>query len=76
MAGCADARRVALTTRRTPEDHMQLGLFVEPAVTALGVDGFDAARRGGTDLSVAEALELVTSLSTEPEGMRAPAADR
>ena len=43
MAGCADARRVALTMRRTPEDHMQLGRFLEPAVTALGADGFDTA---------------------------------
>ena len=45
-------------------------------MTALGADGFDTARRGGAGLSVAEALELVTSLSTAPEGMRAQAADR
>ena len=76
MAGCADARRVALTMRRTPEDHMQLGRFLEPAVTALGADAFDTARRGGAGLSVAEALELVTSLSAAPDGMRAQAADR
>jgi predicted ATPase/class 3 adenylate cyclase len=62
MAGCADARRVALTMRRTPEDHMQLALFVRPAVTALGEAEFETARRGGAGLSVLDALELVTSL--------------
>ena len=62
MAGCADARRVALTMRRTPEDHQQLGRFLEPAVTALGAARFDAVRRGGAGLSVTEALDLVTAL--------------
>jgi tetratricopeptide (TPR) repeat protein len=62
MAGCADARRVALTRRRTPEDHLQLGRFLEPAVTALGAAGFDAARRVAAGLSVTEALDLVTAL--------------
>jgi hypothetical protein len=76
MAGCADARRVAPAMRRTPEDHMQLGRFLEPAVTALGAVGFDVACRGGAGLSVVEALELVTSLSTAPEATRAPSAER
>jgi hypothetical protein len=62
LAGCADARRMALTMRRTPEDHQQLDRFLEPARAALGSPDFDAARRGGTSLSVAESLDLVTSL--------------
>ena len=62
LAGCADARRMALTMRRTPEDHQQLDRFLEPARAALGAQDFDAARRGGTSLSVAESLDLVTSL--------------
>jgi hypothetical protein len=48
--------------RRTPEDHLQRGRFLEPAVTALGAAGFDAARRVGAGLSVTEALDLVTAL--------------
>ena len=63
IAGCADARRVALTMRRTPEDHLQLDRFLEPARVMLGEQDFEAARRDGTSLSVAESLDLVTSLS-------------
>jgi len=48
--------------RRTPEDRLQLDRFLEPARVALGEAGFDAARRGGSSLSVAESLDLVTSL--------------
>jgi hypothetical protein len=62
VAGCADARRAALTMRRTPEDRLQLDRFLEPARVALGEAGFDAARWGGSSLSVAESLDLVTSL--------------
>jgi predicted ATPase/class 3 adenylate cyclase len=62
IAGCADARRGALTMRRTPEDHLQLNRFLEPARTTLGEPGFEAARRDGSSLSVAESLDLVTSL--------------
>jgi predicted ATPase/class 3 adenylate cyclase len=62
VAGCADARRAALTMRRTPEDHLQLDRFLEPARGALGEAGFEAARRAGSSLSVGESLDLVTSL--------------
>ena len=48
--------------RRTPEDRLQLDRFLEPARVALGEAGFDAARWGGSSLSVAESLDLVTSL--------------
>ena len=48
--------------RRTPEDHLQLNRFLEPARTTLGEAGFEAARRSGSSLSVAESLDLVTSL--------------
>jgi tetratricopeptide (TPR) repeat protein len=62
VAGCTDARRAALMMRRTPEDEQQLALFLEPARSALGDAGLAAARRDGSSLAVAEALDLVTSL--------------
>ncbi len=62
VAGCADARRAALTMRRTPEDEQQLALFLAPARAALGDAGLAATRREGRSLAVAEALDLVTSL--------------
>jgi tetratricopeptide (TPR) repeat protein len=68
LAGCADARRSALTMRRTPEDDQQLGRFLEPAEVALGPSEFAAARREGSVLTVAEALDLVTSLRVVPAG--------
>jgi tetratricopeptide (TPR) repeat protein len=69
IAGCADARRGALTMRRTPEDHLQLDRYLEPARAALGKAAFEAARRSGSALSVTEALELVRS--TRPAGVMA-----
>jgi hypothetical protein len=68
LAGCADARRSALTMRRTAEDDQQLGRFLEPALAALGAASFAAARAEGASLSVADALELVTSLRVVPAG--------
>lgn len=62
LAGCADARCAALTMWRTPQDHQQLGRFLEPAVMALGESAFAAARREGGALAVAQALDRVTSL--------------
>ena len=62
VAGCTDARRAALTMRRTPEDRQQLALFLEPARLALGDVAFEAARSEGSSLTEAEALGLVTSL--------------
>ena len=77
VAGCADARRAALTMRRTPEDHMQLALFLAPARVRprCGRTGRPPAA-GGAGLAVAEALDLVTSLSTSPEEVRLQSADR
>jgi hypothetical protein len=49
--------------RRTPEDRQQLALFLEPARVALGDVAFEAARREGSSLTLAEALGLVTSLT-------------
>jgi predicted ATPase/class 3 adenylate cyclase len=62
VAGCTDARRAALTMRRTPEDRQQLALFLEPARLALGDVAFEATRSEGSLLTEAEALGLVTSL--------------
>jgi predicted ATPase len=63
IAGCADARRMALTMRRTPEDELLLSRFLEPARETVGEAGLAAVRRVGATLTVAEALELVSSLS-------------
>jgi hypothetical protein len=62
IAGCADARRAALTMRRTPEDVQLLGRFLEPARAVLGEERLAAARRDGASLSVSAALDLVTWL--------------
>jgi hypothetical protein len=62
VAGSTDARRAALTMRRTPEDEQQLAWFLEPARAALGDVAFDVARRAGATLSVPDALQEVTSL--------------
>ena len=62
VAGCTDARRAALTMRRTPEDEQQLAWFLEPARATLGDVAFDVERRAGATLSVPEALQEVTSL--------------
>jgi predicted ATPase/class 3 adenylate cyclase len=62
VAGCTDARRAALTMRRTPEDEQQLAWFLEPARAALGEARFATAREEGTSLSVADALDIVTAL--------------
>jgi len=64
VAGCADARRAALTMRRTPGDEQQLALFLAPARAALGDAGLVATRREGASLAVGDALDLVTSLPT------------
>jgi class 3 adenylate cyclase len=69
LAGCADARRCALTMRRTPEDDQQLGRFLEPAQVALGASEFAVLRHEGGALSVSEALELVTSLRVVAAGL-------
>jgi hypothetical protein len=67
--GCADDAAHA-------RGHMQLGRFLEPAVTALGAAGFEAARRAGAGVSVAEALGAGDVMSPAPEATQAPSAER